>query len=315
MRRKEKQNRTLAWFSLGRRESFRFSFLWVVILCLMMGQGMRGEEQEWERLLREAEATMRQTTMIFRQRIGLGNAPSKTKTGVLVWQKGAADGTVQRRMQIAEGASQPEALRGGQILFRTYYNDQGRTEVIFLRDKCWGVRVPAAIPRFFPETPARFSGKESLFQGYPCWEITRHYQDKNGNAQRDVYQVDRKHRVIRQMRSFNAQGMATFACTYEDFDFHPAFPPELFQLPQDLQLSLAKNEEEFTKKRSQVMEEVAKELNRREKGQRNLPSLSWPERWIKRMRNSPARLALLCLTLGALLFLGMGVALKGRTKK
>ena len=314
MRREERHKGVLAWFSPRWRGICRAWFGWALILCLMAGQGARGEEQDWERLLREAEATMRQTTMTFRQRIGLGNASSQTKTEVLVWQKGAGDGTVQRRMEIAGTGSQPENLRGGQMLFRTYYNDQGRTEVIFWQDKCWGIRVPAAIPRFFPETPALFSGKESLFHEYPCWEITRHYQDKNGNALQDVYQVDREHRVIRQMRSFTAQGMLTFACTYEDFDFHPTFPPELFQLPQKLQLSLAKNEEEFTKKKGQAMEELTREWNRREKERKNIPSYPWQERWKRRMRHASGCFPLLGLALGSLLLLGLGIALKVRKK-
>ncbi len=222
-------------------------------ICLLLSPLMLAGEEDYRAILRRCSRVMATDTMSYIRQVGM----EKGKTIARVSQRRNPDGTVQRVEEMAHNGVLPpsrDQLGPREISRKTYYDQAGRTLVTLMGRDGWGIRTRAAIPSLKVIDGAEVSGEKCQFDGASCWKITQRYQAGDGTYT-DEFIVQRTRCVLLSERQFDSTGRLLFASRNREFNFTPALPQDLFQIPGDIKMEYAETSQEESELLKKVVAE------------------------------------------------------------
>ena len=178
--------------------------------------------------LEQACQKMATQTMQVTERVTQG--PKVTE--YLTWQQRNPDGTVKRMTeQLVDGERlDPETLKIGQHVFRTYYTQADRTSLRIGKNTIRGIYRRQGIPKPKYRKECEITEGKRIYEGRFCWDILVKSPTGDGILTEE-YLVDGAGQMISVYRKFNANGQLLVNVNYLNYDFSPSFPDGAFELP------------------------------------------------------------------------------------
>ena len=156
-----------------------------------------------------------------------------SRTERLIMQRRLQDGTVERVAErLVDGEClNPEMLKIGQLLFRTYFTKDESVYLRIGRKSIRGIRRHCGIPLPKFRKECEITEENRIYEGRFCWNITVKNPTEKGTLV-EQYLVSGSTQMLLVYRRFDVDGRLLMSMIYQNYDFSPQVPEGVFKLPE-----------------------------------------------------------------------------------